>query len=43
MFTDGDTPWPERRPRPRVVVGLFGDRHPAPPWAETVRIPKRSP
>ncbi|TMR22252.1 hypothetical protein ETD86_12520 [Nonomuraea turkmeniaca] len=40
VFTDGDTPWPERSPRPHaVVVCLFGDRGSAPPWASTVRVP----
>ncbi|MFB4264602.1 VWA-like domain-containing protein [Nonomuraea sp. GTA35] len=39
VLTDGDTPWPERRPRPYVVTCLFGDRHAAPAWASTVRVP----
>ncbi|MGP4103786.1 vWA domain-containing protein [Nonomuraea sp. KM90] len=39
VLTDGDTPWPDRRPRPHVVLCLFGDRHAAPPWANTVRLP----
>ncbi|MBF8194297.1 hypothetical protein ITP53_53290 [Nonomuraea sp. K274] len=38
VLTDGDTPWPERRPRPYVVVCLFGDRWEAPPWARAVRV-----
>ncbi|TMR92683.1 DUF2201 family putative metallopeptidase [Nonomuraea basaltis] len=40
VLTDGDTPWPERRPRPYVVVCLFGERGSAPPWASTVRVPR---
>ncbi|MCF6476547.1 hypothetical protein FAF44_50695, partial [Nonomuraea sp. MG754425] len=39
VLTDGDTPWPDRRPRPHVVACLFGTRHQAPPWAEAVRVP----
>ncbi|MEV0615767.1 VWA-like domain-containing protein [Nonomuraea sp. NPDC050404] len=38
VLTDGDTPWPDRRPRPYVVVCLFGDDHDAPGWASTVRL-----
>nr|WP_311132476.1 VWA-like domain-containing protein [Nonomuraea gerenzanensis] len=39
VLTDGDTPWPARRPRPYVIACLFGDRHPAPAWASAVRVP----
>ncbi|MFD0478252.1 VWA-like domain-containing protein [Nonomuraea thailandensis] len=38
VLTDGDTPWPERRPRPYVVTCLFGARHAAPAWSSTVRV-----
>ncbi|MEV0379570.1 VWA-like domain-containing protein [Nonomuraea sp. NPDC050643] len=38
VLTDGDTPWPERRPRPQVVICLFGARHTAPAWANTVEV-----
>ncbi|WP_188193072.1 vWA domain-containing protein [Nonomuraea sp. SYSU D8015] len=40
VLTDGDTPWPDRRPRQQaVVVCLFGDRGSAPRWASTIRVP----
>lgn len=48
VLTDGYTPWPDREPRARTVVGLLGaDRSgsgmpaptPAPPWARVVPIP----
>lgn len=38
VLTDGDTPWPERRPRPTVVVCLIGDGGQAPPWAASVHV-----
>ena len=40
VLTDGDTPWPDARPKgTRVVIGLVGPGEwPAPEWAETVRI-----
>ncbi len=37
-LTDGQTPWPERRPPVPLVVGVLGDA-PAPPWSLAVRIP----
>ncbi|MGR6921866.1 vWA domain-containing protein [[Actinomadura] parvosata] len=52
VLTDGDTPWPARRPRPYVIVCLFdpspstvagagsGDRHSVPAWASVVRVPQ---
>ncbi|WP_346144693.1 vWA domain-containing protein [Nonomuraea recticatena] len=36
-LTDGDTPWPERRPRAQVIVCLLEER-PAPPWARVLRV-----
>ncbi|MEV4564685.1 VWA-like domain-containing protein [Nonomuraea sp. NPDC049419] len=38
VLTDGNTPWPGRRPRPQVVVCLFGTGPEPPPWAHTVRV-----
>ncbi|SDJ18347.1 vWA domain-containing protein [Nonomuraea jiangxiensis] len=40
VLTDGDTPWPERRPRAYVVVCLFGEGGTAPSWAHPVRVPR---
>jgi predicted metal-dependent peptidase len=41
VMTDGQTPWPERRPSSAtVVVCLIGDEGDAPAWATRVRIPK---
>ncbi|MFC4014926.1 VWA-like domain-containing protein [Nonomuraea purpurea] len=37
VLTDGDTPWPERRPRPYTMICLF-DGGAAPEWASSVRI-----
>ena len=41
VLTDGDTPWPERRTRSRLVCGVVSARPPkgTPPWATTVAIP----
>jgi len=39
VLTDGETPWPERRPAARVVVCLIGDGGHAPEWASVARIP----
>jgi len=40
VLTDGATPWPEKPPRARVVVGLIGEGAPeAPGWARSIRIP----
>ncbi|WP_083972493.1 vWA domain-containing protein [Actinoplanes awajinensis] len=42
VFTDGETPWPEKAPgQARVVAGLVGRNPPAPPpWIESIRIPE---
>lgn len=37
VVTDGLTPWPDRKPRARVVVVLTGPGS-APSWARTVRV-----
>ncbi|WP_283137521.1 VWA-like domain-containing protein [Rhizohabitans arisaemae] len=39
VLTDGETPWPERRPPAHVIVCLIGDGGHAPDWATIVRIP----
>ena len=44
VLTDGETPWPRRKPRRPVVVGLMCEDSSAaiahvPSWATTVRIP----
>ena len=41
VLTDGDTPWPERRTRSRLVCGVVSARPPkgTPAWATTVAIP----
>lgn len=39
VMTDGQTPWPERRPPAKVLVCLIGDDGRAPDWAARVRIP----
>lgn len=38
VITDGRTPWPDRPPRTRVIVGLLDATGQAPSWAETVLI-----
>ncbi len=40
VLTDGFTPWPRAAPGgTKVVVGLLGDRAPAPPpWARAIRV-----
>ncbi|MFC5824994.1 DUF2201 family putative metallopeptidase [Nonomuraea insulae] len=38
VLTDGRTPWPDRPPRTRVIVGLLDATGQAPSWAETVLI-----
>jgi len=45
VLTDGETPWPVEAPKGvQVVVGLIGERPPAPPrWARAVRIDEESP
>lgn len=43
VLTDGQTPWPERRPRPHVVVCLIGDDGHAPDWAAIACIPEEGP
>jgi predicted metal-dependent peptidase len=40
VLTDGETPWPERRPSAAVLVCLIGEEGAAPPWAASVRVPK---
>jgi predicted metal-dependent peptidase len=42
VLTDGYTPWPDRAPAGRVIVGLFDQAGPAwipPAWARIVHIP----
>ncbi|NRQ39087.1 hypothetical protein HII36_45785 [Nonomuraea sp. NN258] len=49
VLTDGETPWPDRRPRAAVVICLFGPpgstphssgtRGSAPSWATVVHVP----
>lgn len=43
VLTDGQTPWPERRPPVPLVLGLVsGDEaSPSPVWAHTVHLPER--
>jgi predicted metal-dependent peptidase len=36
LFTDGETPWPDTRPRGRLIV-VTTDK-PGPKWAYTVKI-----
>ncbi|WP_030666986.1 VWA-like domain-containing protein [Streptomyces rimosus] len=42
VLTDGQTPWPEHRPRPHVVVCLIGEDGHAPDWAAIARIPQEA-
>ena len=38
VLTDGDTPWPDAKPRAALVVGLLRETSvPVPPWARVVR------
>jgi len=37
VFTDGETPWPEKRPAKAVIVALTADND-VPPWAQKVVI-----
>jgi predicted metal-dependent peptidase len=41
VLTDGDTPWPERPSRARLVCAVISPDAPdgTPPWAVTVHIP----
>jgi len=39
VLTDGDTPWPERRPAAHVVACLIGAGGTAPDWAAVARVP----
>ena len=41
VLTDGDTPWPEHPPRPRLVCAVISPDPPrgTPEWAVTVHIP----
>uniref|UniRef100_A0A831X1Z3 Metal-dependent peptidase n=1 Tax=Thermorudis peleae TaxID=1382356 RepID=A0A831X1Z3_9BACT len=40
VFTDGETPWPERRPLPCPVLVVLPAASPQPPaWARVTRIP----
>lgn len=43
VLTDGQTPWPDRRPPVPVVLGLVdaAEAPPAPVWAHTVHLPER--
>ncbi|MFF3438397.1 VWA-like domain-containing protein [Streptosporangium sp. NPDC002721] len=43
VLTDGETPWPERRPPAYMVVCLVGDGGHAPDWAAVVRVPADAP
>ncbi|HEY8415588.1 MAG TPA: VWA-like domain-containing protein, partial [Thermaerobacter sp.] len=39
VFTDGETPWPERPPEVPTVIALVGDaKVETPAWAPMVRI-----
>jgi predicted metal-dependent peptidase len=42
VLTDGQTPWPDRPGRSRLIVGIVGEEEDAPmhgpPWATTIRI-----
>jgi predicted metal-dependent peptidase len=41
VLTDGQTPWPERPTRARLVIAIIGDRRAlehAPAWATTVLV-----
>ncbi|ASO20156.1 putative metal-dependent peptidase [Actinoalloteichus hoggarensis] len=40
VLTDGETPWPDRRPAVPLLVCLIGEDGAAPDWAHTVRIPE---
>lgn len=41
VLTDGDTPWPQRRTRPRLVCAVISPGPPrgTPEWAVTVHVP----
>lgn len=38
VLTDGYTPWPEKRPRCRVVVVITNDHQKGPTWAKTINM-----
>lgn len=43
LITDGETPWPKRKPSYPLLVGIVGDSaSPAPAWIKTVPIDKRA-
>lgn len=41
VLTDGQTPWPQRRPPFESLVCLVGDGGTAPEWAASVHIPQK--
>jgi len=46
VLTDGFTPWPARKPRSPIIIGLLHGPHPppaAPAWAQVVPINTASP